>query len=85
MIITRNGLLIRMPVKEIRVMGRAAQGVKLINLKNNDEIAAVAKVENEDDFENNEVKDMENIIQSPDEGMNGMDIDTNNENLNHEE
>lgn len=45
----------------------------------------MAKVENEDDFENNEVKDMENIIQSPDEGMNGMDIDTNNENLNHEE
>lgn len=45
MIITKSGLTIRMHVAELRVMGRATQGVRLINLKNNDGIAAVAKVE----------------------------------------
>ena len=44
MIINRSGIAIRMAVKDLRVMGRATQGVKLINLKNNDSIAAVAKV-----------------------------------------
>jgi len=44
MIITQNGLTIRVAVKTIRVMGRAAQGVKIINLKDNDRIASVAKV-----------------------------------------
>lgn len=47
MIITQNGLTIRVAVKTIRVMGRAAQGVKIINLKNNDRIASVAKVRHE--------------------------------------
>lgn len=45
MIINRSGLTIRMSVSELRVMGRATQGVRLINLRNGDEIAAVAKVE----------------------------------------
>ncbi len=49
MIITRNGLTIRMGVDTLRVMGRATQGVKLINLREGDEIAAVAKVVAEDD------------------------------------
>ncbi len=49
MIITKKGLTIRMPVVDLRVMGRATQGVKLINLKNGDEIAAVAKVMKEED------------------------------------
>ncbi len=44
MIINRSGLAIRMSVDNLRVMGRATQGVKLINLKGNDSIAAVAKV-----------------------------------------
>jgi DNA gyrase subunit A len=44
MIITQNGLTIRVAVKSIRVMGRAAQGVRIINLKDNDQIASVAKV-----------------------------------------
>ncbi|MDP6908994.1 MAG: DNA gyrase C-terminal beta-propeller domain-containing protein, partial [Flavobacteriales bacterium] len=52
MIINRSGIAIRMDVSEIRVMGRATQGVKLINLKGSDSIAAVAKVEiSEDDEE----------------------------------
>ena len=49
MIINKSGVAIRMEVAALRVMGRATQGVKLINLKGNDTIAAVAKVLNEDD------------------------------------
>lgn len=45
MIITRNGLTIRMPVNQLRLMGRATQGVRLINLTHSDEIAAVARIE----------------------------------------
>jgi DNA gyrase subunit A len=64
MIITQNGLTIRVAVKTIRVMGRAAQGVKIINLKDNDQIASVAKVrsyESEEEKENN--KESENQSQ----------------------
>jgi len=45
MIINLSGILIRMGVSDLRVMGRATQGVRLINLKDDDGIAAVAKVE----------------------------------------
>jgi len=45
MIINRSGLIIRLAVSDLRVMGRATQGVRLINLRNNDSIAAVTKVE----------------------------------------
>jgi len=48
MIINKSGLIIRLAVSELRVMGRATQGVKLINLKNGDEIAAVTNVINEE-------------------------------------
>ena len=44
MIINKSGILIRIAVDTLRVMGRATQGVRLINLRNNDEIAAVTKV-----------------------------------------
>jgi DNA gyrase subunit A len=44
MIITKNGLTIRLAVTELRVMGRATQGVRLINLKKGDQIAAIAYV-----------------------------------------
>jgi DNA gyrase subunit A len=44
MIINKSGLTIRMAIEDLRVMGRATQGVKLINLKGNDSIAAVTKV-----------------------------------------
>ena len=64
MIITRNGIAIRLSVSQLRVMGRATQGVKLINLRENDEIAAIAKVpsseediqiiDNQGDIVNNE-------------------------------
>jgi len=49
MIINKSGIAIRMGVEDLRVMGRATQGVRLINLRDNDSIAAVAKVVKEDD------------------------------------
>ncbi len=47
MIINRSGITIRMEVSQLRIMGRATQGVRLINLKDNDTIASVAKVDTE--------------------------------------
>ncbi|NNK82136.1 MAG: DNA gyrase subunit A, partial [Flavobacteriaceae bacterium] len=72
MIINKSGIAIRLAVKNLRVMGRATQGVKLINLKNSDSIAAVAKVmPDEDDI------DDENGV---DNSNDGTTIDnTNNE------
>ncbi len=49
MIINKSGIAIRMSVEDLRVMGRATQGVRLINLREGDSIAAVAKVMKEDD------------------------------------
>ena len=51
MIITKNGLTIRQTVDELRVMGRATQGVKLIRLRSNDAIAAVEVVPHQDEEE----------------------------------
>jgi DNA gyrase subunit A len=48
MIINKSGLTIRMAIEDLRVMGRATQGVKLINLKGKDSIAAVTKVMKDD-------------------------------------
>jgi DNA gyrase subunit A len=49
MIITKNGIAIRMAVSNLRVMGRATQGVRLINIQDNDSIAAITKVDHEED------------------------------------
>ncbi|AMO19306.1 DNA gyrase subunit A [Flavobacterium columnare] len=62
MIINKSGLTIRMRVSDLRVMGRATQGVRLINIKGKDSIAAVCKVmreedEEETDLEENELND----------------------------
>jgi len=63
MIINKSGIAIRMDVASIRVMGRATQGVKLINLKGKDTIAAIAKVEISSDDEDLEEYDEEgNLI-----------------------
>ena len=60
MIINKSGIAIRMSVEDLRVMGRATQGVKLINIKVEDSIAAVAKVMKEEDVEDDlEVNNME--------------------------
>tara|TARA_Y100001934_G_C12378605_1_gene790835 strand:- start:751 stop:3294 length:2544 start_codon:yes stop_codon:yes gene_type:complete len=60
MIINKSGIAIRMVVENMRVMGRATQGVKLINLKGKDQIAAVAKVPTS--------KDEEDVLEG-DEGL----------------
>jgi DNA gyrase subunit A len=59
MIINRSGVAIRISVEDLRVMGRAAQGVKVINLRADDEIAAVAKVVKEEDVvDEDEIRDI---------------------------
>ena len=78
MIINKSGIAIRLEVANLRTMGRATQGVKLINLKGSDSIAAVAKVmHDEDDVENAEgaesVEGLENTGASED----GTTLDNN--------
>ncbi len=64
MIITKSGVTIRMHIDSIRTMGRSAQGVRLINLKGNSEIAAVARVPRNDDEED----DIESAEVLPEDG-----------------
>jgi DNA gyrase subunit A len=63
MIINKSGLTIRMAVEDLRVMGRATQGVKLINIKGNDSIAAVTKVM-KDDVAEVELDEDGNVIET---------------------
>lgn len=57
MIINKSGIAIRMQVADLRVMGRATQGVKVISIKDGDSIAAVAKVMNDEE----EIEDINDI------------------------
>lgn len=74
MIINKSGVAIRMGMDEMRVMGRNTQGVKLINLKKNDEIAAIAKVEMDKDVEEDaeEIEGMEDAEGEVQEGMESL-------------
>ncbi|HEY6162420.1 MAG TPA: DNA gyrase C-terminal beta-propeller domain-containing protein, partial [Bacteroidia bacterium] len=60
MIITKNGIIIRLAVSSLRVMGRATQGVRLINLREEDEIGAVTKVDIDPEEEKNELAEQQN-------------------------
>jgi len=60
MIINRSGIVIRIPVSALRVMGRATQGVRLISLKGDDEIASVTKIDHEEDEE--ESTDLQDVV-----------------------
>jgi len=62
MIINKSGLTIRMAVEDLRVMGRATQGVRLINIKGNDSIAAVTKVMKEDEVAEVELDENGDVI-----------------------
>jgi DNA gyrase subunit A len=62
MIINKSGLTIRMAVADLRVMGRATQGVRLINIKGKDSIAAVAKVMQEDDEDEDVLNDDVTVV-----------------------
>ena len=81
MIINKSGVAIRLAVEDLRVMGRATQGVKLINLKGNDSIAAVAKVmHDEDDVD---VIEEGEIIENESKTEDGTGVDnTTNDNNN---
>ncbi len=70
MIINKSGITIRMAVADLRVMGRATQGVKLINIKENDSIAAVAKVMHEDEEDIDETENGTEIENSSEENTN---------------
>lgn len=83
MIINKSGVTIRTSVSELRVMGRATQGVRLINLKNGDEIAAVAKVEIEE--ENEDLNLNEENSETTDDSLSQDKIILDNNNLNQEE
>ena len=90
MIINKSGLTIRMHVADIRSQGRATQGVKLINLKGKDQIAAVAKVEKDDEeeiideniegIENSTAEDSGNSTDSNDHSTDPSNDDSNNDN-----
>ena len=60
MIINKSGIVIRTAVEKLRVMGRATQGVKLIDLRGNDKIAAVTKVLHDEEDETQPLIDIEN-------------------------
>ncbi len=62
MIINRSGLTIRLPISEVRLAGRATQGVKLINLKGSDSIAAVTKVTAEELDETKEIEELDKSL-----------------------
>jgi DNA gyrase subunit A len=71
MIINKSGIAIRMGMEEVRVMGRATQGVRLIRIEEGDEIAAVAKIEIEEgeleEFSSTEEENgTENTVNTPD-------------------
>jgi DNA gyrase subunit A len=65
MIITKSGVAIRMHIDTIRTMGRAAQGVRLINLKGNAEIAAIARVPRTEDEDEIELDENGIVIENP--------------------
>jgi DNA gyrase subunit A len=75
MIINKSGLTIRMEVSDLRVMGRATQGVRLINIKGNDSIAAVTKVMKEEAVEEVEFEDVTAAVLNSDSRSETTDFD----------
>ena len=69
MIINKSGIAIRLPLDELRVMGRATQGVRLIKMRDGDQIASVAKVKKDDSEEEGSEENTE--------GESSENVDTN--------
>ncbi len=68
MIMTQRGVLIRLPIKDVRVIGRATQGVRLIRLDEGDEIASIARVvkgDEEDESSDEDLDDQEIDLDQP--------------------
>ena len=76
MIINKSGITIRLKVAEVRIMGRATQGVRLINLeKRNDQIGSVCKVTSEEEVtDENSNTDLENITEGESGGTTNSDL-----------
>jgi len=75
MIINKSGLIIRLAVADLRVMGRATQGVRLINLRDNDAIAAVTKVEADEAEVESEVEDSNHQVPPSDPAFDVFPVD----------
>ncbi len=76
MIINRSGIIIRIPVDEkMRIMGRATQGVRVINLSNDDQIADVAVIDIDEDEEN----PVEGVVENSENGQNIENGEMNND------
>jgi DNA gyrase subunit A len=82
MIINKSGVAIRMGMDDLRVMGRNTQGVRMINLKNNDEIAAVAKVMMDKEVEEETEESVGNIDE---ETQNQAPLESQEDTLNKNE
>ena len=82
MIINKSGIIIRMAVSELRLIGKATQGVRLIKLKEDDEIASVADVAKEeiDEAGNPEIQNTEGISNDIDNFLNDSSNETPTEN-----
>ncbi len=80
MIINKSGLTIRMEVKDLRVMGRATQGVRLIKLNDDDEIASIAKIE---DVKEEDLPEIEGAEAT--EGTSSEDLGNDSENTDNQE
>jgi len=76
MIITKNGITIRMNVSDLRVMGRATQGVRLINIQDSDDIAAVTKVDHEEEEEVSTGESGHGAENAPEAGESNQDTTT---------
>lgn len=79
MIICESGMTIRTGVEDLRVMGRATQGVRLINLRDGDSIASVARVQ-KDEEEEVEQNDQEGNVDNPDQTDNNTSTDSSDNN-----
>ena len=79
MIINRSGITIRMKVSELRVLGRATQGVKLIDLRGKDYIASITKVPTENDEDQEQAQELEGAENATPESNNPEATDTNTE------
>jgi len=60
MIITDNGIIIRLPIEQVSLMGRVTQGVRLINLKENQKVSTVTKIQKQDEEENETLSEEQN-------------------------
>jgi len=63
MIITENGIAIRLAVRGVRVMGRNTQGVRLINLREEDQIAAATQVPSQAENEDEDKAEPEAVVE----------------------